>query len=202
MKKFFEEFKKFITRGNIVDMAVGIIIGSAFTAIVTALTNNIFKPLIDWALSGTGGFESAVTMLKPVVDNTTNAIDMTKSIYIDWGAFITAIINFFIVAFVLFLIIKTINSVKEANGQFSEKFKKATLNKEERKELKENGVNIKDKKAVKEYFDKKEERLAAEKLAEEEKAKLEAEEAKKHTTEALLEDIKALLIEQLKEKNN
>ena len=52
MKKFFREFKAFITRGNVIDMAVGVIVGGAFTAIVTALTNQIFKPLVNWALSG------------------------------------------------------------------------------------------------------------------------------------------------------
>lgn len=57
MKKFFGEFKAFITRGNVLDMAVGVIVGSAFTAIVTALSNNILKPIINWILAlclGTG----------------------------------------------------------------------------------------------------------------------------------------------------
>lgn len=114
MKKFFKEFKMFISRGNIVDMAVGVIIGGAFTAIVTALTQQIFQPLVNWALAGAGGgLEEAVTMLKVVTDET-GAVDMTKSIYIDWGAFITAVLNFFIVALVLFFILKTINRVHEA----------------------------------------------------------------------------------------
>lgn len=114
MKKFFKEFKTFISRGNIVDMAVGVIIGGAFTAIVTALTQQIFQPLVNWALAGAGGgLEEAVTMLKVVTDET-GAVDMTKSIYIDWGAFITAVLNFFIVALVLFFILKTINRVHEA----------------------------------------------------------------------------------------
>lgn len=195
MKKFFEEFKKFITRGNIVDMAVGVIIGSAFTAIVTALTSQIFQPLVNWALSGAGGgLESAVTMLKTVYDEA-GAIDMTNSIYIDWGAFITAILNFFIVAFVLFTIVKIINSVRDANGEFGEKFKKATLNKAERKELKANGVNIRDKEAVEAYFAEKEAKALEEAAKAEAEAKAAAEEAAKHTPEALLEDIKALLIE-------
>ncbi len=114
MKKFFKEFKTFISRGNIVDMAVGVIIGGAFTAIVTALTKQIFQPLVNWALAGAGGgLEEAVTMLKVVTDET-GAVDMTKSIYIDWGAFITAVLNFFIVAIVLFVILKTINRLHEA----------------------------------------------------------------------------------------
>ena len=95
-------------------MAVGVIIGGAFTAIVTALTQQIFQPLVNWALAGAGGgLEEAVTMLKVVTDET-GAVDMTKSIYIDWGAFITAVLNFFIVALVLFFILKTINRVHEA----------------------------------------------------------------------------------------
>jgi len=117
MKKFFNEFKAFITRGNIVDMAVGVIIGGAFTAIVTALTNHIFNPLVNWALSGTtGGLESAVTMLKPAYTTVEGkqVVDMANSIYIDWGAFVSAVLNFLIVALVLFTVVKTINRVRDA----------------------------------------------------------------------------------------
>ena len=68
MKKFLKEFKTFISRGNIVDMAVGVIIGSAFSAIVTALTNKIIMPFINWILSagagGGKGLEKAYTFLK------------------------------------------------------------------------------------------------------------------------------------------
>ena len=66
-KKFFTDFKKFITRGNIVDMSVAVIIGAAFSAIVTALTNKIIMPLVNWVLAITGGdkgLESAFTFLK------------------------------------------------------------------------------------------------------------------------------------------
>ena len=68
MKKFFNDFKKFISRGNIVDMAVGVIIGSAFSAIVTAFTNKIIMPFINLLLSigGTNGLETAYTVLKAV----------------------------------------------------------------------------------------------------------------------------------------
>ena len=98
MKKFFKEFKTFISRGNIVDMAVGVIIGSAFSAIATALTNKIIMPLINLLLSigGENGLEKAYTFLKKVYD-VNGELDLTKSIYVDWGAFITAIINFFII---------------------------------------------------------------------------------------------------------
>lgn len=119
VKRFFGEFKKFITRGNVLDLAVGVIIGSAFTAIVTALSDNVLKPLINKVMSlifNGQGLEGAVTFLSRVYakDEAGNAfIDMQNSIYIDWGAVISAVINFLIVAFVLFMIIRTINKFNE-----------------------------------------------------------------------------------------
>ncbi len=145
MKKFFQDFKKFITRGNVIDMAVGVIIGSAFSAIITALTNKILMPLINALLSlGGDGLTSAYTFLKVVYEPDGTTIDLTKSIYIDWGAFITAIINFFLIAFVLFMIIKlTMNARGFIDGQT-----KKWPTKAERKELKENGVDMKNKNEV------------------------------------------------------
>ncbi|MDE6585575.1 MAG: large conductance mechanosensitive channel protein MscL [Clostridia bacterium] len=129
MKKFFKEFKEFITRGNVLDMAVGVIVGGAFTAIITALTGQILQPLINWLLAviaGDGaGLESAVTILKPAYDETGKVLDLANSIYIDWGAFISAIINFLLVAFILFVIVKTINSVRAGGKKLAEKQKKA-----------------------------------------------------------------------------
>lgn len=144
MKKFFKEFKQFITKGNVLDMAVGVIIGSAFSSIVTALTNKILMPLINALLaSGGNGLESAYTFLRIVYD-ADGAVDMTKSIYIDWGAFITAIINFFLIALVLFTIIKIMMNAKG----YVNKAVKAYPTRAERKELKANGVNLKDRKEV------------------------------------------------------
>lgn len=124
VSSFFGEFKKFITRGNVVDLAVGVIIGGAFTAIVTALTSNILQPLINWVISLLGGGDalaSARTMLSAVksVDEATGKeiIDWSSSIYIDWGAFISAIINFLLVAFVLFIVVKVINGAKDKAEQ-------------------------------------------------------------------------------------
>ena len=113
MKKFFGEFKKFITRGNVLDMAVGVIVGGAFTAIVTALTNNVLRPLINGLLHlilGGSGVEAIFTFLVQVPDGN-GGIDMAQSIYIDWGALISAIINFILIAFILFLIIRLINRI-------------------------------------------------------------------------------------------
>ncbi|MCH5142774.1 MAG: large conductance mechanosensitive channel protein MscL [Clostridiales bacterium] len=130
MKKFFSEFKAFITRGNVLDMAVGVIVGGAFTAIVTALTGQILQPLINWMLAsimGGDGLEAAVTMLKPAYTEGADGvkvIDLANSIYINWGAFITAIINFILVALILFCIVKAINHVHEKGKQAAEKRKK------------------------------------------------------------------------------
>ncbi len=107
LKGFFGEFKQFITRGNVMDMAVGVIVGGAFTAIITALSDHILKPVINWLLAlifGKNSLTEIYTFLKPAyVDG---QIDLANSIYIDWGAFINAIINFLIIAFVLFCIVK------------------------------------------------------------------------------------------------
>jgi len=118
-KGFFAEFKEFISRGSVIDLAVGIIIGGAFTAIVTALTGHILTPLINWALAaivGDKGLESARTMLSAQYD-ANGEIIWESSIYIDWGAFISAIINFILIAFVLFIIVRAINKAKEAKAK-------------------------------------------------------------------------------------
>ena len=197
MKKFFGEFKKFITRGNIVDMAVGVTVGSAFTAIVNGLTNNILKPLINWVLAtilGANSLSEVYTVLKPVYDET-GLIDLTQSIYIDWGAFINAIINFLIIAFVLFIIVKTFNHIKESQDKLEEAIKKGKPTKEERKQMKAEGVNLFNKEEVKAWLDKKAENEAKAK-AEEEAAAAEAarlERLANPTTEDLLKEILATL---------
>ena len=121
---FFAEFKQFITRGNVVDLAVGVIIGGAFTAIVTALTTHILTPLINWALSyigGDGALENARTILgKPTYLEDGN-IDWAATNYIDWGAFISAIINFILIALVLFIIVKAINTADKKKKELAAK---------------------------------------------------------------------------------
>lgn len=136
-KGFFGEFKEFITRGNVMDMAVGVIIGGAFTAIVTALTGGILQPLINWLIGGRGGLEAARTILgDPIYMETevggqiVKQIDWAKTNYIDWGAFISAIINFLLVALILFIIIKVINSVHRKGVEAREKLE-AKMKKEE-----------------------------------------------------------------------
>lgn len=98
MKKFFEEFRAFISKGDVVSMAVGLMVGSAFTAIVTALNANILTPILGIFLGGIN-FEGIVITIGSAV--------------IEVGLFIQAIINFLITAFVLFLIVKFFNSLKK-----------------------------------------------------------------------------------------
>lgn len=189
MKKFFSDFKKFITRGNVVDMAIGVIVASAFTAIVTALTNGIIMPFINYLLSlGGTGLDSAYTFLKKVVDET-GAVDLANSIYIDWGSFITAIINFLLVAFVLFSILRVFMRSKGfLQKQISELPTSA-----EKKQLKEMGINVKDRREV---IAKTAELREKKKQEEAEKKHLEH----KPTTEELLTDIKTLLEKQTQNK--
>jgi large conductance mechanosensitive channel len=148
LKKLMQEFKAFITRGNVVDMAVAVIIGAAFSAIVTALTNGIIMPLVNWACGGKDGVSGLYTVLKRVemLDEVTGekVLDMTNSIYIDWSTFINKIIDFILIALVLFIIIKVFmglqNARKNADAKakakaekLAAKYKKQGLSEEEAK---------------------------------------------------------------------
>lgn len=95
MKKFFAEFKTFIMRGNVLDLAVGVIIGAAFQAIVKSLTDDIISPLLG--LFGGMNFDQFAFSFNGVT--------------IGYGKFITAVINFIIMAFVIFLIVKLVNKI-------------------------------------------------------------------------------------------
>ena len=202
MNKYVGEFKKFINRGNVVDMSVGVIVGSAFTAIVPAMSNNILKPIVNFFLAtlfDADSLHEIYTYLKTVyadvLDEEGNVIgqeiDLAQSIYIDWGAFINAVINFFLIALVLFTIVKFINKVRAEHKEFAEKIAEHTLDRHERKELRQHGVNPRDKKAVEAYFAEKkrleEEAAAKAKLEAEEKARLDREQ--NPTTEDLLKKI-------------
>lgn len=123
MKKFFKEFRDFISRGNVLDMAVGIIVGGAFTAIITSLVNNILTPLINW-IPGTDNTGALQVVLRPaVLDPETGAV-ITQALVIDFGAVISAMVTFLITAFVLFCIVKAVNSVHEKSEKLKEKAKK------------------------------------------------------------------------------
>lgn len=103
-KGFIEEFKSFILRGNVMDMAIGVIIGAAFSDIVTALTNDFINPLIN----GIGGAEVA------------GKIKIYGGQYLNWGDFVTSVINFIIMAFVLFIMLKVVNKIMTAGKKKTE----------------------------------------------------------------------------------
>ena len=101
MKKFFLEFKEFAMRGNVLDMAVGVILGGAFGKITTSLVNDVFMPLIGMLIGGVDLGKLSI-VLKP-------ATDTAEAVTLGIGTFLTTIIDFVLVAFVIFLMIKTIN---------------------------------------------------------------------------------------------
>ena len=197
MKNFFSEFKKFITRGNVVDMAVGVIVGSSFTAIVNGMSNFILKPIINWILAlifGANSLSEVFTMLKPAYDES-GAIDLANSIYIDWGEFINTVINFLLVALVLFSIVKLINKLRDMQKSLDDHIQSKTLTKEEKKELRSRGIKLTDKEAVEGYLAERDAaakaKAEAERLAAEEAAKADRE--ANPTTEDLLKQILAEL---------
>ena len=107
-KGFLGEFKTFIARGNVMDMAVGVIIGGAFGKISTSLVNDVIMPLIS-VLTGGIDFSNWKIVLKAAVAGADGAIDASTEIAIRYGAFLATILDFLIIAFAVFLMIKTIN---------------------------------------------------------------------------------------------
>ena len=203
IKSFFDEFKKFITRGNVLDMSVGVIVGSAFTGIVNGLSNFILKPLINFLLAiilGKDALSELYTMLKPVKDSTGTLI-LEESIYLDWGAFINAVINFFLIAFVLFCLVRAMNNLAKAREKWID-----SLELDEKKTVMEyRRAGLTKKEAWAKYTEENQKRIAEkaeqERLEKEkaEKARLEAEEKAMANTR-LLEEIRDLLKKSSSEK--
>ena len=110
-----EEFKKFALRGNVVDLAIGVIIGAAFSGIVNSLVGDVIMPIIG-AVTGGIDFSNYYVPLSSKVTATTLAESKKEGAVLAWGNFLTITLNFIIVAFVLFLVIRAINqfSRKEA----------------------------------------------------------------------------------------
>ena len=198
MKKFFGEFKTFITRGNVVDMAVGVIVGSSFTAIVNGMSNFILKPIINWLLAlifGKDSLSEVYTFLQKTMLEDGITVDLANSIYIDWGSFINAVLNFFIVAFVLFTIVKIINRFRAERRSFADKLREGYPDREDRKEMRRRGIRLSDRDAVIAFYAERaaEEEAAKKAAAEEAAAKAAAERAANPTAEDLLKSILAEL---------
>lgn len=126
MKKFFEEFKTFAVKGNVLDMAIGVVIGGAFTAIVTSLVNDIIMPFIA-LLTGDVAFGDLAVILKGESEN---------AITLNYGNFIQVVVNFILVALVLFFVVKAINKLKASKEEPKEEIKEEPKESDELKQLK------------------------------------------------------------------
>jgi len=109
MKKFMEEFKQFIARGNVMDMAVGVIIGGAFGKISTSLVNDVIMPLISMLIGGID-FSAWKLVLKEAVLDASGA-ELSPAVSVNYGSFLATILDFLIIAFAIFCLIKAINSI-------------------------------------------------------------------------------------------
>ena len=172
MKKLFSEFKTFINKGNALSLAIGVIIGASFTAIVSAINTKIISPIIGLLLGDTDLSESLITVLK--VDAETGEI--TNAIY--WGAFIQAVIDFLLTAVILFAIFKIFTVVTNTVKKI-QKMETIVAFKQEN--------NIKLTKKEKAFLEKKTKE-------DEEKAKKEAEEKAK-AAEPSIEEKQLILLQ-------
>ena len=105
MKKFFEEFKTFISKGNVLDMAVGVIVGGAFGAITSSLVANVITPLLAWIFDTPNTDALNITLRAATEEN--------EALVLGLGTFVGAIINFLVIALVLFSVIKAFNKARE-----------------------------------------------------------------------------------------
>lgn len=125
---FFKDFKAFISRGNILDLAIGVVIGAAFTAIVNSLVNDIIKPLI--ALLVGGDFSELIVVLRPETVNEAGEV-IREAITLNYGNLIMAILTFFIDALVIFTALRIIRNARRRLQNEGEKIKSLLIRKEE-----------------------------------------------------------------------
>lgn len=115
-KSFIEEFKEFISRGNVLDMAIGVIVGGAFGKITSSLVNDVIMPVIS-ILTGGLQFNSWKIILKEATVNADGTVDLASEVAINFGAFIATVIDFLVIAFTIFIVIKIVNTLKRKKEQ-------------------------------------------------------------------------------------
>ncbi len=120
MKKFISEFKEFIMRGNVLDMAVGVIIATAFGKITTSLVNDLFMPFISW-LFGTRDMSALNLIARPEIVE--NGEVVQEAIVIGFGSFLAVVIDFILIAFVVFLLLKFFNKARDMTKKKEEEAK-------------------------------------------------------------------------------
>lgn len=136
--KLFKEFKEFISKGSVLDLAVGMIIGSAFTAIISAVVGNIFTPLLNLIPINETGL---ITVLREAVTDANGNV-VVEALIIDWGAVITAIITFFVTAIILFAIVKSVNTARAASEKAIHKAEEKLHHKKGQEEVVEEVVAV------------------------------------------------------------
>lgn len=194
MKKFFKEFKAFIAKGNVFDMAVGLIIATAFNKIVSSMVNDIIMPLLTWA-TGASSLADLSIVLKETIEEDGSIVKLTWN----YGNFLQTVIDFLIIAFSVFVMVKVVTTsrkkFKEVNDTILEEVSSdgKAMRKEAKRIAKEEGRRTNE--VFKELLEKKKQEAEEEKQRkEEEKKKQEAEERLKNPTEAdLLKEIRDLL---------
>ncbi len=182
MKKFFKDFKAFITKGNIVDMAIGVIIGGAFSKIVSSLVNDIIMPLISLAVGGIAVSDWKWVIREAEYDSI-GTIIKNESV-LPYGNFIQTIIDFLIIAFCIFLALRLIMNAKSRSAEYKINQKAAKDKKALVKKLTKEGKTDKEIELILEEKDKPVEEAVVE---------------QKPTTEDLLAEIRDLLKTQKKE---
>ena len=111
MKKFLNEFKEFISRGNVMDMAIGVIIATAFGKITTSLVGDVFMPLIGYLIGGIDLSALNITLIPAVLNEAGEVVK--EAVVIGLGTFLTTILDFVLVAFVVFLVVRAFNAAKQ-----------------------------------------------------------------------------------------
>lgn len=115
MKKFFLEFKKFAMRGSVIDLAVGVVMGSAFGKITTSLVSDIIMPFISW-ITGSADFTDWKLVIQPATYDAEGVL-LTAELAVRYGSLIQVILDFVIIAFVIFLLVKGVNVLRETSDE-------------------------------------------------------------------------------------
>lgn len=188
MRKFFKDFKAFISKGNIIDLAVAVVVGGAFGKITTSLVNDIIMPLISTVI-GSLNFKDLKWIITPA-----DEIAGTAEVAVCYGNFIQTTIDFLIISFFIFLALRILMNSKNTLKKLEKQVKKNKISEEDKQKLKDLGIDLKDRKAC---------ALALANIREEEnKQKLlaEANKPKIESQEDILKDIRSLLQEQVKQQ--
>lgn len=200
MKKFFKEFKEFISKGNVFDMAVGLIIATAFNKIVSSMVNDILMPLITWATGAASLADLSIPLRWEMVDG-------VKVVTLSWayGNFLQTVIDFFIIAMSVFIMVKVVNAsrkkLKEMEDVIVEQSRKEVRAERKALKIKAKQENRPFKEVLKEHEEQKAKEQAELKAKlEAEKAEKEAEEKRNNPSEQdLLKEIRDLLQQQVQQ---